>query len=336
MMQHDTATDTQRSLESVCQLGSRLREALAGSIVGQEDVVDDLIVCLLAEGHCLLEGLPGLAKTEIVKSLAAAINLDFGRIQFTPDILPADIVGSDVLVDHPTDGRQLQFLPGPVFKNVLLADEINRGPPKTQAALLEAMQEGQVTVGGARHILPDPFFVLATRNPIEHEGTYGLPESQLDRFLMLIHVDYPPLADELEIVRRTTGVKQPVVSAVVDLKMLNAARRVVRCVPIAEPLLELAVQFVRASRPGDACAPDWLEQLVQFGAGPRAAQALVLTAKARAALAGRPCVSLEDLGRSAVAVLRHRLVLSFESDAEGVTPDDIVFRLVTERLSGSN
>ena len=190
-MQHDTAIDTKRSLESVCQLGSRLREALAGVIVGQEDVIDDLIVCVLAEGHCLLEGLPGLAKTEIVKSLAAAIDLDFGRIQFTPDILPADIVGSDILVDHPTDGRQLQFLQGPVFKNVLLADEINRGPPKTQAALLEAMQEGQVTVGGTRHILPDPFFVLATRNPIEHEGTYSLPESQLDRFLMLIHVDYP-------------------------------------------------------------------------------------------------------------------------------------------------
>ena len=324
------------ALEGVTRLGQQVRSALAAVVVGQHAVIDDLLVSLLCGGHCLLEGLPGLAKTLIVKSLAAATTLDFGRIQFTPDLLPADILGTDILTDQPTGSRRLEFLPGPVFHNVLLADEINRAPPKTQAALLEAMQEGQVTVGGVRHALPAPFFVLATRNPLEQEGTYPLPEGQLDRFLMQVHIDYPTRAEEIDVVRQTTGASGGQVEPVVSRETLAEAQRIVRLIPVAEPVLEQAVELVRASRPDDPCAAGWLKPLVEYGAGPRAAQALVLTAKARAALAGRPCVGREDLQRSAVAVLRHRIVPSFEADAQGVTAAAIVSRLVAERFAGTD
>jgi len=321
------------AVATVHSLAERLREAIAPAVVGQRQVVEHLLAGLLCGGHCLLEGVPGLAKTLIVKSLAAAMAIDFGRIQFTPDLLPADILGGDVLTETAA-GRRLEFLPGPVFHNVLLADEINRAPPKTQAALLEAMQEGQVTVGGRRHPLPDPFFVLATRNPIEQEGTYPLPEGQLDRFLLLVPIDYPPRDDELELVRRTTGPETAVVKPVIARQTLCECRQTVRLIPIAEPLLERAVGLVRSSRPGDPLAPAWIEQLVQFGGGPRAAQAVVLVAKAFAAIAGRPCVGLEDLRRAAGPVLRHRLLLSFAAVADGLTPSEVIDRLLAERLAG--
>ena len=329
------AVDTQQAaaaVESVRRLAVEVREAVAPAVVGQQQVIDDLLAGLLCGGHCLLEGVPGLAKTLIAKSLAAATELRFGRIQFTPDILPADILGSDVLVDDPGGRRRLEFLPGPVFHNVVLADEINRAPPKTQAALLEAMQEGQVTVGGQRHPLPDPFCVLATRNPIEQEGTYPLPEGQLDRFLMLVRVDYPTQADEVELVRRTTGPDLEGVQPAISRQALLAARRTVRLIPIAAPVLEQAVNLVRSTRPGDPVAPAWAEQLISYGGGPRAAQSLVLVAKAFAAVAGRSCVGFADLQRAAPPVLRHRLIPSLTAIADGITTDSLIDRLLAERF----
>ncbi len=319
------------ALTTVHRVARDIRAAIAPVVVGQQRVIDELLAGLLCGGHCLLEGVPGLAKTLIVKSLAAATDLDFSRIQFTPDILPADILGTDVLVEGP-DGRRLEFLPGPVFHNVLLADEINRAPPKTQAALLEAMQEGQVTIGGNRHPLPDPFFVLATRNPIEQEGTYPLPEGQLDRFLMLVQIDYPSRDEEIELVRRTTGPDVNAVKMTIDRTTLAMCRQTVRQIPVSEPLLEQAIMLVRASRPGDPLAPGWVKQLVDYGGGPRAAQALVLVAKALAGLEGRPCVGLEDLQRAAHPVLRHRLVLSLAAIADGITAAELVERLLAQRL----
>jgi MoxR-like ATPase len=290
---------------------------------------------VVSGGHCLLEGVPGLAKTLLVKSLAAALGLDFGRIQFTPDLMPADITGTEVLEEDrspatalPAAGsRRLRFLPGPVFRHVLLADEINRAPPKTQSALLEAMQEGHVTVGAATHPLPQPFLVLATRNPIEQEGTYPLPEGQLDRFMFMLRVEYPDAVEELEIVRRS-GDERPVVGPVVDRATVDAARRIVRSLPVADHVLRRAVQLVRATRPHAAESPAWLRDLVRFGAGPRASQFLVLAAKALAALDGRPCAELGDVHRAAPAVLRHRLVTTFEAENEGIRPDAIVQRLL--------
>jgi MoxR-like ATPase len=329
------AGTARRALEAVVALRARLHESLAPVIVGQRGVLDDMIATLLCRGHCLLEGVPGLAKTLMVKSLADALALDFGRIQFTPDLMPADITGTEVLEDdRASGGRRLRFLPGPVFKHVLLADEINRAPPKTQAALLEAMQEGQATVGGVRHPLPQPFFVLATRNPIEQEGTYPLPEGQLDRFLVMLRVDYPHRDEEMEIVRRTTGPAHAAVQPVVDGLTIDQASEVVRSLPVAEHVLRAAIDLVRATRPGGPEAPRWLADLVRYGAGPRASQALMLVAKAHAALAGRPCVEVDDVRRSAAAVLRHRLVLSFAAESDGVSADAIIERLLRETIPG--
>ena len=333
MLSTSSSADPDRAaaaLRTVHRLASDVREAIASAVVGQRRVIDELLAGLLCGGHCLLEGVPGLAKTLIVKSLAASTDLDFGRIQFTPDILPADILGTDVLVDRPDAGRRLEFLPGPVFHNVLLADEINRAPPKTQAALLEAMQEGQVTIGGNQHSLPEPFYVLATRNPIEQEGTYPLPEGQLDRFLMLVQIEYPSREEEIELVRRTTGVAAVTVSSVIDRETLAECRQTIRQIPVADPLLEQAIMLVRATRPTDPLAADWVKPLIDYGGGPRAAQALVLVAKALAGLDGRPCVCLEDLQRAAGPVLRHRLVLSLTAAADGITADELVERLLAQ------
>lgn len=328
------------ALEQVASLRSRLVAALSPVLVGQRDVLDGVLIALVSGGHCLLEGVPGLAKTLLVKSLAQTLALDFGRIQFTPDLLPADITGTDVLgMDRPghefsaiagsdAGGRRLRFLPGPIFRNVILADEINRAPPKTQSALLEAMQEGHVTAGGTTHPLPHPFLVLATRNPIEQEGTYPLPEGQLDRFMFLLHVNYPTAAEELEIVRRTTGLDQPVLVPVVDTAALVAATQIVRSLPVSEHVMRRAVELARATRPTAAESPEWLRRLVRFGAGPRASQFLVLAAKATAALDGRPCAEIRDVHRSAAAVLRHRLVTTFEAESEGIRPDEIIQRLL--------
>ena len=334
-MQSSTATATTSAaaaLEQVARLRSTLLEAVGGVIVGQREVLDDVLVALVSGGHCLLEGVPGLAKTLLVKSLAGAMSLDFGRIQFTPDLMPADIVGTDVLEENRADGsRRPRFLPGPLFHNVVLADEINRAPPKTQSALLEAMQEMQVTVGGVCHGLPRPFFVLATRNPIDQEGTYPLPEGQLDRFMFMIRVDYPDGAEELEIVQRTTGPEPGPVRPVIDRESLAAAARLVRAMPVSEHVMRRAVDLVRSTRPAATESPAWLRELVRYGAGPRASQFLVLAAKARAALEGRPCAEVRDVNRSAAAVLRHRLVTTFEAESEGIRPDAII-----ERLLGSD
>jgi len=320
-------------LEEVAGLRRRLVEAVAPVIVGQSQVLDGVLIALVSGGHCLLEGVPGLAKTLLVKSVARALALDFGRIQFTPDLMPADITGTEVLEEESAAAdvpgrRRLRFLPGPIFRNVLLADEINRAPPKTQSALLEAMQEGNVTSGGTVHPLPQPFLLLATRNPIEQEGTYPLPEGQLDRFMLHLHVDYPDATEELEIVRRTTGAEPPVIAPVVDRATLARASEIVRSLPVADHVMRGAVELARATRPTAAESPAWLRRLVRFGAGPRASRFLVLAAKAAAALDGRPCAELRDVHRIAAAVLRHRLVTTFEAESEGVRPDAIIDRLL--------
>ncbi|MFM8636060.1 MAG: AAA family ATPase [Planctomycetia bacterium] len=324
------------SLAEVAAIRERLVTALDPVIVGQHDVIEDLLASLLCGGHCLLEGVPGLAKTLLVRSLAAAIDLGFGRIQFTPDLMPADIIGTDVLETEGHDSaegigrRHLRFLPGPLFNNVILADEINRAPPKTQSALLEAMQETQVTVGSVRHRLPRPFFVLATRNPIEQEGTYPMPEGQLDRFMMMLTIDYPGREDELEIIRRTTGADEPAVQPVIDRDALARASTLVRAMPVAGHVMEAAIDLVRATRPGTSEAPPWVGHWVRYGAGPRASQFIVLSAKAHAALAGRPCVELGDIHRAAPAVLRHRLVRTFSAETDGISSETIIRRLLAD------
>jgi MoxR-like ATPase len=285
----------------------------------------------LARGHALLVGVPGLAKTLLVSSVADALGLSFGRVQFTPDLLPADITGTDVLNDldaAPGSRPRVSFMPGPIFKNLVLADEINRTPPKTQAALLQAMQERHVTVGGVTHALPDPFQVFATRNPIEQEGTYLLPEAQLDRFLLEIHVEYPSESEEREIVRRTTSGQPPQIEPVVSAEEIRAIGRLVPRVPITDEAVNLAVRLSRISRPNDADAPETVRKYVRFGAGPRGSQALVLSAKARAVLRGEAAADLDDVRALALPALRHRLVLGYRADVDGVSDEAVVRAIV--------
>ncbi|MEZ6066624.1 MAG: MoxR family ATPase [Planctomycetaceae bacterium] len=320
------------SAKSIAELQAaqeRVLEQLRQVVVGQTQVIDELLIALLAGGHCLLVGVPGLAKTLIVKSLADSLGLAFRRIQFTPDLMPADITGTEVIQEDRTSGqRELKFLPGPIFGNVVLADEINRTPPKTQAALLEAMQERQVTIGGEQHLLPSPFFVLATQNPIEQEGTYPLPEAQRDRFLFEVHVGYPAEDDEFEIVRRTTGRPGPAIEPVLDAARLLRLQETVRDIPAADHVIRYALTLARLTRKEHPDAPDFVREYVTWGAGPRASQSLVLGAKARAVLRGRDFAGLEDVQAVAVPVLRHRIITNFAADADGVTPDEIVRRLL--------
>jgi len=293
--------------------------------------VDALLVTLLARGHALLVGVPGLAKTLLVGSVADALGLSFGRVQFTPDLLPADITGTDVLNEldvAPGSRPRVSFMPGPIFKNLVLADEINRTPPKTQAALLQAMQERHVTVGGVTHALPDPFQVFATRNPIEQEGTYLLPEAQLDRFLLEIHVEYPSEAEEREIVRRTTSGQPQQLEPVVSAEEIRAIGRLVPRVPITDEAVNLAVRLSRISRPNDADAPEMVRKYVRFGAGPRGSQALVSSAKARAVLRGEAAADLDDVRALALPALRHRLVLGYRADVDGVSDEAVVRAIV--------
>jgi MoxR-like ATPase len=302
---------------------------LAKVIVGQRDVIEELLIALFARGHCLLVGVPGLAKTLMIRTLADSLALQFNRIQFTPDLMPSDITGTEVIQeDRSTGHRELRFIRGPVFANVILADEINRTPPKTQAALLEAMQEHQVTIGGEKHVLPEPFFVLATQNPIEQEGTYPLPEAQLDRFMFMVMVDYPSEEDELEIVRRTTTDIEIRLTATLNAGQIVELGRIVRKVPIADHIARFALRLARLTRRDKPEAPDFVREYVQWGAGPRASQYLVLGAKARAVLQGRRAVEHQDIRAVALPVLRHRLKTNFAADAEGVTADDIVRRLL--------
>ncbi len=314
-------------LEKTAEAAKGLREAIALAVVGQDEVVESMLVTLLARGHALLVGVPGLAKTLLVSSLAKALDLSFGRVQFTPDLLPADITGTDVLTQD-DDKRGLRFAKGPIFHNLVLADEINRTPPKTQAALLEAMQERRVTVGTATHALPDPFQVFATRNPIEQEGTYPLPEAQLDRFLLEIHVSYPSEAEELEIARRTTSGQKPTIEPVLGIAEVRALGELVPKIPITDEAVALAVRIARLSRPSDDRAPREVKEYVRFGAGPRGPQALVLAAKARAALRGEAAADLADVRALVVPALRHRLVLSYRAEADGLSDEDLVKTIV--------
>jgi len=317
------------AIDRLHEARDRILGQLARVIVGQDHVIEQLLICLFSRGHCLLEGVPGLAKTLLVSTLARSLDLSFSRIQFTPDLMPADIVGTDVLEeDRATGSRQPRFLEGPVFANVVLADEINRTPPKTQAALLEAMQEGRVSVGRVRHRLVDPFFVLATQNPIEQEGTYPLPEAQQDRFMFKVFVRYPSFAEEFEIARRTTGVQAEEAEAVLSAADILALQRSVREVPVSDHLIRYALALVRQTRAGERGVPEFVSDQLAWGAGPRAVQFLIVGAKARAILQGRPHVAVDDIRALAPPVLRHRIVLGFAAASEGVTPDAVGQRIV--------
>jgi MoxR-like ATPase len=307
----------------------QLRTQVGGRIVGQRDAIDEILMALLAGGHALLVGVPGLAKTLMVRSVSDAMHLEFRRVQFTPDLVPSDITGTEILEeDRAGGGRVFRFVQGPVFTNILLADEINRAPPRTQAALLEAMQEHSVTASGETMRLPNPFFVLATQNPIEQEGTYPLPEAQLDRFLFDIRVGYPSESDEVAILRATTGVEQAAISRVVDADGVLRLQTLTRELPAAEPVLKYAASLVRATRPDSANVPQLVRKFVRWGAGPRAGQALVLGAKAAALLDGRFAVSPADIKRVAYPVLRHRVLTNFAAQAEGVTVERVIADLL--------
>ena len=318
-------------LEGLKTAHAQIREQIAHQIIGQDDVVDQLLIAVFARGHCILEGVPGLAKTLMVNSLARSLSLEFNRIQFTPDLMPSDITGTEVLYEDRNSGaRELRFVPGPIFANLVLADEINRTPPKTQAALLEAMQERQVTAGGRRHALPDPFFVLATQNPIEQEGTYPLPEAQLDRFLFKIYITYPKPEEERRIYRMTTGAVEPVIEPLLTGERIAALQRIIRRVPVSDICIDYAMDLVRATRGPEHGGPGYIAEWVSWGAGPRAGQALILAAKAKAALAGRPSVTVDDIRSIARPVLRHRIVINYNAQSSGESSDSIINRLLDD------
>ena len=321
--------DDVRAAERLQQAKKDIVDQLGSVIVGQSHVIEDLLICLFGRGHCLLQGVPGLAKTLLVSSLSRILDLEFSRIQFTPDLMPSDVTGSEILQEDPiTRQRSFRFLPGPVFANIVLADEINRTPPKTQSSLLQAMQEFQVTTGGTTRPLPLPFFVMATENPIEQEGTYPLPEAQLDRFFLQITMDYPSADEERRIVVETTGARTLELRKVLNAKEVLELQDLVRRVPVADSAVDLAVRLARATRPNDAQAPESVKKWVSWGAGPRASQSLVLGAKARALLSGRFAAAADDVRAVAKPVLRHRLVLNFQAEAEGVGPDDLIDKLL--------
>ncbi|HEY8549628.1 MAG TPA: AAA family ATPase [Vicinamibacterales bacterium] len=319
-------------LDRGADLVRRLRTELRRAFIGQDAVVEQVLLVFLAGGHCLLQGVPGLAKTLLIKSLAQAVHLSFNRIQFTPDLMPSDILGAEVIEEDRSTGRRaIRFVPGPIFANIILADEINRTPPKTQAALLEAMQEQQVTVGGVRYPLETPFFVLATQNPIEQEGTYPLPEAQLDRFMFNVIIDYPTAEEERRILAATTAGDVPVISPVASAAEIAGARALVREIAAAENVIAYAARLVRATRPAgppEDQVPPAVRQWVKWGAGPRAGQALLLGAKARALVDGRPAVSLDDVRAVAAPVLRHRILVNFQAEADGIYADEIVARVL--------
>ena len=323
------ALDDAALADRLAAASQRIRTEVRKIIVGNDDVIEQTLIALFAGGNCLLVGVPGLAKTLLISTMSRALDLKFSRIQFTPDLMPSDVTGTDVIQDDPTTGhRRLTFMPGPVFANVLLADEINRTPPKTQAALLEAMQERRVTVQGRTYELEPPFFVFATQNPIELEGTYPLPEAQLDRFMLEIILDYLPEEEEVAIVRATTSMPPETVKSVVSREEILAYQRVVRRVPVADAVTRYAVRFVRLTRPTANGAPDFITQWVSYGASVRAAQALILGAKARALLQGRSHVTFDDVRTLAHPVLRHRVLLNFQAQSEKITTDHLVEKLL--------
>jgi len=316
-------------LERLAAAVRNLRGQVAQRIVGQDEVIEGILMAVLAGGHALLIGVPGLAKTLMVQTVSEALSLSFSRVQFTPDLMPSDITGTEIIEEDLTTGRRaFRFVKGPVFANVVLADEINRTPPKTQAALLQAMQEHQVTAGGATYPLPEPFFVLATQNPIEQEGTYPLPEAQLDRFMLELRVGYPSRTEEEAIVEQTTGGHRTVMAPVLDADAIVAMQALVRRIPVSKGLIRAAVTLARMTRPDDPDAPSFVREFVDWGAGPRASQYLVLGAKARAAIAGRPIADLDDVRAVALPVLRHRVVSNFAAEAADRSSEDLVRELV--------
>jgi MoxR-like ATPase len=321
----------EKAIQGLATAYKRMRHEIGKVIIGQEDVIDQLLIAMFSRGHCLLVGVPGLAKTLLISTIAKILELSFRRIQFTPDLMPSDITGTDVLQDDPETGhRTFQFMQGPIFTNMLLADEINRTPPKTQAALLEAMQERHVTVGSSTYRLPRPFFVLATQNPIEQEGTYPLPEAQLDRFMFNVIVKYPTAAEELRILKSTTSGVEPELSTALTGNQILALQQVVQKVPCAEHVFVYARDLVRATRPDEPKALPFVKQYISWGAGPRAGQYLILGAKARAILEGRFHVTTGDVASVAAPVLRHRLVTTFQADSENITSDNVIEMLVKE------
>ncbi|MFO0904122.1 MAG: MoxR family ATPase [Pirellulales bacterium] len=324
------ASISDAAVGKLAEARKKIVEQLSQVIVGQQNVIDELLISLFARSHCLLEGVPGLAKTLMISTLAKTLDLSFSRIQFTPDLMPADITGTEIIEENRTTGqRERRFLEGPLFANIVLADEINRTPPKTQAALLEAMQERQVTVGRVRHPLSDPFFVLATQNPIEQEGTYPLPEAQQDRFMFKVFVNYPTFSEEFEVARRTTAIQADRVQPVLSGAEICELQRIVREVPVTDHVIRFALSLVRQTRVNQPGVPEFVREQVAWGAGPRAVQFLILGGKARALLHGRTHVSTDDIQALAKPVLRHRLVVNFAAEAEGVTTDDVIDRLVS-------
>ena len=322
----------QRSLGDILQEFSQhrqiMQQELQKVIVGQSEVIEQLFAAIFTRGHCLLEGVPGLAKTLMVSTLARILDVSFNRIQFTPDLMPSDIVGTNVLEEDESGRRSFRFVKGPIFNNIVLADEINRTPPKTQAALLQAMQEREVTIGGTTYPLPKPFFVIATQNPIEQEGTYPLPEAQLDRFMFNVLVDYPSAAEEEQILMATSRNDQAEVNKVLQAKAILNLQKLVGNVAISEYIVQYVAALVRATRPADPSAPEFVRELVDWGAGPRAGQFLIQGGKALAALEGRFSVSIEDVKRITIPVLRHRVSTNFQAQAEGMTTEDVIHRLM--------
>jgi MoxR-like ATPase len=327
-----TADDNRNDLQAVENLQSayqQIRTEVSKLIIGQDKVVEQLLISLFSSGHCLLVGVPGLAKTLLISTLAQVLNLDFNRIQFTPDLMPSDITGTEIIEeDHTTGKREFRFVKGPIFANIVLADEINRTPPKTQAALLQAMQEHEVTAAGDTFKLDEPFFVLATQNPIEQEGTYPLPEAQLDRFMFNIMVDYPSKSEEQQIVKATTAINDVQIKKILSSEEIINFQKLIRRVPVSDHLIEYAVNIVRATRPNEENAFDFIKNWVNWGAGPRASQYLILAAKTKAVLEGRPTPGPEDVRFAAYPVLRHRIVTSFNAEADGIDIMEIIKQIL--------
>ena len=327
----EPSSDELAALEEIKTAHGAIRKELSRVVIGQDEVIEQLLISIFAQGHCMLEGVPGLAKTLMVSTLAQSLDLDFHRIQFTPDLMPSDITGTEVLQeDRSTGSREFRFLKGPIFSNIVLADEINRTPPKTQAALLEAMQERQVTVGGQRHVLPAPFFVLATQNPIEQEGTYTLPEAQQDRFMFKVFVKYPSYDEEFQIAESTTALSSPKIDTVMTGEKIQQMQELVRRVPISPHVIHFALRLVRATRTLEADVPDFIREQVSWGAGPRGVQYLLLGGKARAVLNGRFFVTTDDIKAVAHPVLRHRVITNYSAESAGITSDKVIDQLLQE------
>ncbi|MCK8498762.1 AAA family ATPase [Myxococcus fulvus] len=326
----DASSDDLRAVEELAQARNAIVAQIEKRVVGQREVVEHLLISLFSRGHCLFVGVPGLAKTLLISTLADVLNLSFNRIQFTPDLMPSDITGTDILEEDRTTGRRnFRFVQGPLFANIILADEVNRTPPKTQAALLQAMQEYRITAGGRTYPLAPPFLVFATQNPIEQEGTYPLPEAQLDRFMFLVDVGYPTAEEEIQIVKSTTGGEQPTLEKILSPERIVALQELVRRVPVPDHVVRFAVELVRNTRPKEAGVPDFVAKNVSWGAGPRASQYLVLAAKARAILHGRFVATVEDVRALARPVLRHRVLPNFTAESEGITSVKLVDQLLT-------